>query len=510
MIANHNFVNYEGFGAAGDGVTDDLPAICEAHEYANANGVRVKTRPDATYHLGSRALTATIATDTDWNTSRFTIDDTQVDDHRTPLFEVRSLAAPDDFRCDRITRGQKRFDAGLRRDCFVFVANENTKRYIRRGLNRNSGAPQQDCFILRRDGSVEGEIDWDYDVVTRLEVHPIEEQRLVLRGGVFTTFANRMHRETGYNYWARNIVIRRSNTEVEGLTHYVVGETSTGHPYRGFISAVKCADITLRDCFVSGHKIYSTIGSAGKPVRMGSYDIHANNVVNFSMFGCRMNHICDRTRWGVIASNFCKNILLEDCTLSRMDTHMGVSGTYAIRRCRLGHMGLNAIGRGMLTVEDSELYGDALVSFRGDYGSTWEGDLVIRNCRWTPACGDRTWPHMISVRNDGTHDFGYPCSMPRTVTVDGLLVDDGNHPDGYNGMFLLTDPDAGCPPAEAATPMAERPFPYAPCQAVSIRGLTAISGKRPLISPNEEIVKSVTMIEEDALDLPCRSLPVCR
>ena len=57
---------------------------------------------------------------------------------------------------------------------------------------------------------------------------------------------------------------------------------------------------------------------------MGSYDYNTNNVVNFRMINYRMNHICDRTRWGVIGSNFCKNILLEDCTLSRMDTHMGV------------------------------------------------------------------------------------------------------------------------------------------------------------------------------------------
>lgn len=94
--------------------------------------------------------------------------------------------------------------------------------------------------------------------------------------------------------------------------------------------------ITLHDCFATGHKTYSTIGSAGKPVSMGSYDYTANNVVNFNMINCRMNHINDRTRWGVIATNFCKNILLEDCKLSRMDAHMGVSGTYVIRRCTLG------------------------------------------------------------------------------------------------------------------------------------------------------------------------------
>ena len=86
-----NIVTYEAFGAIGDGVHDDLPSICKAHEHANTHGLPVKTKPNATYHLGSKALTVIIATDTDWNVSRFTIDDTQVENHRKSLFEVRSL-----------------------------------------------------------------------------------------------------------------------------------------------------------------------------------------------------------------------------------------------------------------------------------------------------------------------------------------------------------------------------------------------------------------------------------
>ena len=66
----------------------------------------------------------------------------------------------------------------------------------------------------------------------------------------------------------------------------------------------------------------------------------------------RMDNILDTTRWGVAATNFCKNILLENCTLSRMDTHQGVSGTYTIRGCTIGYIGLNAIGRGTLLVEN--------------------------------------------------------------------------------------------------------------------------------------------------------------
>src|SRR5690606_20915830 len=116
-----------------------------------------------------------------------------------------------------------------------------------------------------------------------------------------------------------------------------------------------------------------------KPVSMGSYDYNADSVVNFSMIGCRMDDILDRSLWGVIGTNNCKNILLEDCVLSRMDTHMGVSGTYTVRGCTLGYAGLNAIGRGLLTVEDSTLHGASFIGFRSDYGSTWEGDVIIRN-----------------------------------------------------------------------------------------------------------------------------------
>ena len=497
MAAKESTVTYEAFGATGDGVADDLPAICRAHEHANAHGLSVRTKPDATYHLGSRALTAAIATDTDWNTSRFTIDDTHVENHRAPLFEVRSQLEPEELRLDSLARDQRQVRARPKHDCHVLVENDGRRLYIRRGLNRNNGVPQHDCFILRQDGSIEGDIDWNYDTVTRIEAHPIDDAPLVLRGGVFTTFANRMKQETGYSYWARNILITRSNTKVDGLTHYVVGETATGHPYSGFLSVHQCADITLSNCFATGHKIYSTIGSAGKPVSMGSYDYHANNVVNFRMLNCRMNHITDRTRWGVIASNFCKNILLEDCTLSRMDTHMGVSGTYTVRRCSLGYMGLNAIGRGLLTVEGSTLYGNALVSFRSDYGSTWEGALVIRDCRWIPACGDRCSPCMIHVHNDGTHDFGYPCSMPTELTVDGLFIDDTNHPEGYEGMCLFSDPDGPRRDGEGLPPTTGRPFPYKLCRNVTLRGLTTASGRKPRVSPNAEIEQRTTVVGLD-------------
>lgn len=165
---------------------------------------------------------------------------------------------------------------------------------------------------------------------------------------------------------------------------------------------------------------------------------------------------------------------------------MGVSGTYTVRGCTLGYGGLNAIGRGLLTVEDSTLHGGSLISFRSDYGSTWEGDVIIRNCRWIPADGRRTWPNLLQVNNDGMHDFGYPCFMPAKVTIDGLFVDDLNVPDNYEGMFLFSDPDGGREGAGS-----ERPFPYARTETVEIYELKTASGKEPQVSSNTDLQNSI-------------------
>jgi hypothetical protein len=151
-------------------------------------------------------------------------------------------------------------------------------------------------------------------------------------------------------------------------------------------------------------------------------------------------------------------------------------------------MGLNAIGRGLLSIEDSTLYGRSLVNFRPDYGSTWEGEVLVKNSRWVPSCGEACTPHLVGARNDGTHDFGYACSMPREVRIDGLEVDDRNHPDGYTGLHLLADPDGG----DNGLP-AERPFPYAPCEKITVRGLTTVSGMKPRVSPSAALSQSVAI-----------------
>src|SRR5690606_11112373 len=159
---------------------------------------------------------------------------------------------------------------------------------------------------------------------------------------------------------------------------------------------------------------------------------------------------------------------------------------YTLRGCTLGWAGLNAIRRGTLTVEDCPIRGRSLINPRGDYGSTWEGPIALRNSRWTPPA-DRPGRHrrLTTVSSDGRHDFGYPCFMPQTVIIDGLTIDDGARREGYAGPYLFTDPDGNTPAS------ADRPFPYRMTEHVTIRRLTTTSGLALRTSPDAGLTAHV-------------------
>jgi hypothetical protein len=484
--ASEVFVSYEDFGAVGDGVHDDLPAIVKAHDHANEMGLPVRSRPDANYHLGRKALTAVIATNTDWNTSRFTIIDRDVEDPRTPLFEVRSLKPQRTLEITSLKRDQKQLDVSLEQDYYVTVRDHSVKRFIRRGQNANAGHSQEDSFILRSDGRIESPIDWDYDSISEVIARPIDQKILTVSGGVFNRKANNSDPNDPRIYWRRNLRVLRSNTIIDGLRHHVFGEEDKGHPYVGFLYASNACNVTFQNCFVDGHKRYDTIKNRRR-VAMGTYGYGASGITNFTMRNCDMHNTMDRTRWGVIATNFCKNILVENSTLSRMDSHMGVSGEYIIRGSTLGYMGLKAVGRGRIVIEDSTIKSPAFVDLRSDYGSTWEGTVEIRNSRWEPVSSGRAGLHLINSRNDGTHNFGYPTYLPEEIIVDGLYLDDS-----FTDLptHLISDIDS-----EHVDP-AERPFPHQLTRRIVLRDVTTASGKGLKVSPNPWLRESVEVIRK--------------
>ncbi|HEV7350029.1 hypothetical protein [Telluribacter sp.] len=481
------WVRYSDFGARGDGKTDDIDAIAAAHAFANQQGLPVKANEGATYYIGGKERTAAIQTDTDFGTAALIIDDTEVENRNAPVFLVSSSLQS--FPLKGITslkRNQKKIDVSLSGPCLITVTDANVKRYIRYGLNQNNGASQTDIFIVDKNGKVDMDapIIWDFDQITEISALPIDEKPLTITGGRFTTIANK--EKSAYTYYSRNITIKRSNVLIDGLEHRITGEGDHGAPYGGFLGFRDCANVTVKNTLLTGHKTYSTIGAAGKPVSMGTYDLSATRALNLSFIDCRQtNDINDRTYWGILGSSFCKNILYDRCTFSRFDAHMGVANA-TIRNSTLGHMGINAIGSGTFLVENSTIRGGTLINLRSDYGSTWQGTFVIRNCTFVPSGGRPVSASLIGGSNSGQHDFGYTAYMPERILIENLKIDDSNHPENYQGPAIF----ANFNPQMTDESYQEK-FPYVKTKEVILRNVTTASGKPLRVSDNQFMFRNV-------------------
>jgi len=483
----NGLVRYSDFGARGDGKTDDIDAIAGAHAFANQQGLLVKAEDGATYYIGGKERTAIIRTDTDFGKATFIIDDTQVQNRNASVFMVSSSQQP--FKLESVTslkRNQDKLNVTLSEPCLISVTNSNVKHYIRFGLNQDNGAPQTDIFVVDKNGNVDmnAPIIWDFDQITDITALPIDEKTLKITGGRFTTIAN--HAESKYTYYSRNISIRRSNVTVEGLEHRITGEGDHGAPYGGFIHISDCSYVTVKNTILTGHKTFSTIGSAGEPVTMGTYDILVNRALNVSFVNCtQTNDIDDRTYWGIMGSNYCKNLLFDHCILSRFDAHKGVANA-TIRNSTLGHMGINAIGSGTFTVENSTIRGRSLINLRSDYGSTWQGEFIIRNCVFIPSGGKPASASLINGSYSGLHDFGYTCYMPERITIENLKIDDSNHPEDYNGPAIFSNFNP-----KMIDGSYQEKFPYVKSREVILRNVTTTSGKALRLSDNLFMFKDV-------------------
>ena len=480
-------VRYSDFGAKGDGTTDDIDAIAATHAFANLHGLLVKADAGATYYIGGKERTAVIQTDTDFGTAVFMIDDTQVKNRNASVFTVSSGLKP--IKLEKISslkRNQQKVELSLPGTCLITVTNSNVKQYIRFGLNLNDGSSQNDIFIADKNGKVDRNtpIIWDFEQITEVMALPIDKNLLKISGGRFTTIANQA--ESKSTYYNRGIAIRRSHVLVEGLQHNITGEGDQGAPYGGFINIGNCAYVTVKNTILTGHKTYNTIGRAGKPVSMGTYDLSVNRAVNISFLNCsQTNDIDDSKYWGILGSNFCKNLLYDHCTLSRFDAHQGVANA-TIRNSTLGHMGINAIGSGLLIIENSTVRGRSFVNLRPDYGSTWQGELLIRNCVFVPAGGKPVAASLISGSYSGQHNFGYTCYMPERITIENLRIDDSKHPDNYKGPAIF----ANFNPQMKDNTYQEK-FPYVKTREVVLRNVTTASKKALRISDNSFMFKDV-------------------
>lgn len=219
---------------------------------------------------------------------------------------------------------------------------------------------------------------------------------------------------------------------------------------------------------------------------MGSYDISVGKSTHVTFSNCKqLNDIHDTKLWGIFGSNYSKNITFDTVEFSRFDAHMGVCNA-TIRNSVLGHQGINIIGSGVFLLENTKVCGTNFINLRSDYGSTLEGEFIIRNCEYIPRNGAKSDAVLINGSYSGKHNFGYTCYMPEKITIDGLVVSDVNPPEGYPGPKLFAPFNN-----EYTSEAYIEKFPYIITKEIKIKNLTIKSGKPYIISNNPFMFRNV-------------------
>ncbi len=454
-------IYYKDFGAIGDGTTDDFYALKECHDYANKYGHTVNADKNATYYIGAENGTDSIIvkTDTYLNCCSFIWDDEVLPDpsesraYLSPIYRI----SPDgnsynlsgkDLPITSLASGSTTMgDWAPGEKVFILIYDNTVRHYIRYGGNQNNGDPQKEILVVNADGTIDPStpVQWDYNTISKIEVYPCDDEAIVFSGGtkdqvddysalgtfdnfdcvdratIYTKFNNA---PSEYKYHARNIEVRRSNTTVKNIQHVLYDDVETSAPYAGFINVLYATDVTIDGCVFQKQKAFSTTGAGSSSVDMGSYEIHADYANNVTWQNCRQTNFFQpdgSVKYkGYMATNYCKNLVFDNMTSCSFDSHMGLyNGT--IKNSTVEH--LNFIGGGLCKLENVTVYtdgADAAICLRQDYGSIWDGEVIIDGLIMKTSKANGTLSVMRAYWVN--HDFGHTCYLPFKVSINNAKI----------------------------------------------------------------------------------------
>ena len=451
MSKNVSVVYYkEWTDIKGDGSTNDFEAIKALHDYANEGGQKVVAQDGKEYYIGNtNGKSIEIKTDVDFGTATFFIDDENADGasrsafvfiikSKTPKITYTLNNDPEEIlarinAAGGIDIGATTLPLNLGYDAMIIPYDTSKRIYKRWGQSGNTseGEPMSEVMVVFKNNTVETKSTnmFDFDRVDKIVIYPIDEETLNINGGLFLTIATR--EDLPWNYINRGISIQRSNVLIDGLEHKVeneptgnggqstMGSTGTGLPgpnYNGFIYPKNCTNFTIQNSKLSGRVHYNN----------GSYDLGGRYANNLNYINCTQYNMFDENGklydentkyWGIMGTNYCKNITFDGCELSRFDAHAGVYN-FAIKNTRMGF--IKAVGGGTAIIENTYVYQQSgvMVTLREDYAASWKGDFYIKNVTMVADSGS------ITVFSGSVHDvdFGFK-SQVANVYIENVMAE---------------------------------------------------------------------------------------
>ncbi len=398
-----------------------------------------------------------------------------------------------------LNRATKKLPLTFDYPVMIIPFNPDAKVFCRCGYGAWGGCPMHEVIVLDKDGNISDEtpVIFNYDDISYIDVYRIDVKPITVQGGTFTTRSTRVNiqyvDEKGNKcraggYLSRGLYVNRSNTLVKNVKHYITDEPTMNEQvkngeidfiaacYRGFFTTSSANHVTFDGCVLTGRRCYKRpTGGTG-----GTYDLSGNSVNGIYFKNCTQsnfwitvdeNNIIHpakegdpgavtsmsyyhvdgnvlKMHWGIGGTNFCKNMEYHNSTLSRFDAHEGLCNGKIINST-VNYMAITGVGK--FEVENTRWFSEgsgfgsnSLIHLRADYGSTWEGDVSIKNVEAYIYTEKNAYLVYHSYNN---WYYGYKACFPN-ITIENLTYFDQKTfkklPEGYEifytGESLVKEP----------------------------------------------------------------------
>ena len=334
---------------------------------------------------------------------------------------------------------------------WVVNVTDRSRNYIRSGSNADTGKAQSENILVNRiTGDIIGNINWNYNDMIEIKVWPVPEKNVMIQNGDFTTLTNNVAFDKNGKKTAsskRNIqVYFTGNVTIQNINHYLDetvypnnnGEqvNSNANGYYGFINLSNASYVTLKNVNLTPHTYTKKTDLSDG---FATYDLIFDQSLNlfFDNVGyackgdaseCYNNYMVNSNRWGIIGSNGSKNVFIRNSKLNRIDSHIGLRNLY-VENTIVGDKGLTLIGSGSVYLKNVTVdRANNFVTLRSDYGSTWNGTLILEDVEYILPSGSGM--SNIIYSNNSQKNYGYTTYFPdvylKNVTLNNQKYNSSN------------------------------------------------------------------------------------
>lgn len=157
-------------------------------------------------------------------------------------------------------------------------------------------------------------------------------------------------------------------------------------------------NLTFKDCYLTNTKDNKDyiVGD------ISAYVFDLRDIVKLNFNNVQVSNLTSKNVWGATGTNYIVDWTIENSSLNRIDTHYRLNNLY-VNNTVVGVQPISYTGFGKIILTNTKFYNNVILQPRVDYGSFFDGDIIIENCEVVNYVQDGSIYCIVAAMQNGNH-----------------------------------------------------------------------------------------------------------